>query len=141
MTNQLSIKIDQLQPYMHAPMIKEIKKVADNYGAMAHVIDTRQEKLLWRNGILATASGEEIVLSGIYKGIFAILADNPNQQLSYEEIVERLDAQSLPATSRTNFRVVLHRLRKQLRGNGHLIQTERDNGYLLRVDNDLLTIG
>jgi len=93
MTNQLSIKIDQLQPYMHAPMIKEIKKVADNYGAMAHVIDTRQEKLLWRNGILATASGEEIVLSGIYKGIFAILADNPNQQLSYEEIVERLDAQ------------------------------------------------
>ena len=139
-TKQFSVTIDMPQPYLYEPMVREIRELARKHGGTALVNKSVAEKLVWKDGILSMISGKEIVMTRLHRAIFAILADCPNEQLSYEEIVSRLEAQGFTINSPSHFRVLLHRLRKRIGGNSHIIQTERDNGYSLRLDGDTLTI-
>lgn len=139
-TKQFSMTIDMTQPYAYDLLVSEIKELAERRGAKAAIQHSSTDKLVWSNGILATNKGSELVLTRLHRAIFAILAERPNEQLSYEEIVSKLEAKSFTIKNPSHFRVLLHRLRKRLGNNSYIIQTERDNGYSLRLDGDTLTI-
>jgi DNA-binding response OmpR family regulator len=119
-------------------MLKEVNDLLRGYGARA--VPQGREKLVWSNGMLLAESGNEILLTGTERTIFATLAGKPNELISQTELIEALVNRGYTIGTHTYFRVILHRLRKKLGANDSLIQTERDNGYSLRVYDDSLII-
>lgn len=117
-------------------MYSELQNVFRKHAPDSILTTSLSEKLVWQNGILTNQSGREVVLSTPEVILFTYLAKHPNQTLSFESIMSELARNGI-VSNQTNFRVMLHRLRKKLGGNQGIIQTERDYGYSLRTGNSL----
>jgi DNA-binding response OmpR family regulator len=135
-TKEFSLTVDLPNTVQLEKMYSELQNVFRKHAPNSVMTTNFVEKLVWQNGILSTEAGKELILSTPESILFTYLAKHPNQTLSFDSIVNELARKGIP-TNQTNFRVMLHRLRKKLGSNQGIIQTERDYGYSLRTGNTL----
>jgi len=140
-TKELLLRIDIPTNTEGIEITQNIKRAVKSMGLTAIIEEAIPERLIWQDGKLFKENGREIHLTHIEREIIEVLADKPNELITYDELELIITARQIAEiSSQAHFRVILHRLRKKLGLNQHIIQTERDNGYSLRVSDDTLII-